>query len=85
MSQPILEASELVKVYRRGAAQVRAVDGISLRIQPGEFLSIMGRSGSGKTTLLRSFAFATVLGALAGVYPALRAARLDPVTALRST
>jgi ABC-type lipoprotein export system ATPase subunit len=52
MTEPILEAIDLVKVYARGADEVRAVDGISLRIDGGEFLAIMGRSGSGKTTLL---------------------------------
>jgi len=49
---PILSARDLVKVYRRGASEVRAVDGISLDVAAGEFLAIMGRSGSGKTTLL---------------------------------
>jgi putative ABC transport system ATP-binding protein len=49
---PILEATDLSKVYRRGASQVRAVDGVSLNVNAGEFMAIMGRSGSGKTTLL---------------------------------
>jgi putative ABC transport system ATP-binding protein len=49
---PIIEARELTKVYRRGASEVRAVDGISLSVEPGELMAIMGRSGSGKTTLL---------------------------------
>ncbi len=49
---PILEATGLTKVYRRGASEVRAVDGIDLSVGPGEFMAIMGRSGSGKTTLL---------------------------------
>jgi ABC-type lipoprotein export system ATPase subunit len=48
----ILAARDLVKVYRRGAAEVRAVDGISLDVEQGEFMAVMGRSGSGKTTLL---------------------------------
>jgi ABC-type lipoprotein export system ATPase subunit len=49
---PILEARALTKVYRRGASEVRAVDGIDLDVAAGEFMAIMGRSGSGKTTLL---------------------------------
>lgn len=48
----ILDATDLTKVYRRGASEVRAVDGVTLRVRPGEFMAIMGRSGSGKTTLL---------------------------------
>jgi ABC-type lipoprotein export system ATPase subunit len=52
MSNSILRASELTKVYRRGASEVRAVDGISLSVNRGEFMAVMGRSGSGKTTLL---------------------------------
>jgi ABC-type lipoprotein export system ATPase subunit len=49
---PILEARTLTKVYRRGASEVRAVDGIDLVVGAGELMAIMGRSGSGKTTLL---------------------------------
>ena len=48
----MLEARGLTKVYRRGASEVRAVDGIDLDVDAGEFMAIMGRSGSGKTTLL---------------------------------
>jgi putative ABC transport system ATP-binding protein len=48
----ILQATGLAKVYRRGASEVRAVDGVSLSVGAGEFMAVMGRSGSGKTTLL---------------------------------
>ncbi len=47
-----MDAKNLVKQYGTGEATVTAVDGISLRIDPGEFLAIMGESGSGKSTLL---------------------------------
>jgi putative ABC transport system ATP-binding protein len=47
-----IELVELVKHYRQGTATVKALDGVSLTIDAGEFVSVVGRSGSGKTTLL---------------------------------
>jgi len=47
-----IELVELTKHYRQGRDVVRALDGVSLEIGAGEFVSVVGRSGSGKTTLL---------------------------------
>jgi len=47
-----IELVDLTKHYKQGRNVVRALDGVSLEIGAGEFVSIVGRSGSGKTTLL---------------------------------
>lgn len=47
-----IETRNLAKHYGKGRGLVRAVDGIDLMVQGGEFIAIVGRSGSGKTTLL---------------------------------
>jgi putative ABC transport system ATP-binding protein len=49
---PLVELQGVTKVYGRGAAAMRALRGVDLRIDEGEFLAVMGPSGSGKSTCM---------------------------------
>jgi ABC-type lipoprotein export system ATPase subunit len=49
---PLIRTEDLVRVYRVGNREVRALQGINLAVDRGQFVALRGRSGSGKTTLL---------------------------------
>lgn len=58
MEETLIELKEIYKIYEMGDEEVRANDGISLTIDRGEFVAIVGKSGSGKSTLMN------IIGAL---------------------
>ena len=58
MSDPLVRAENIIRSYGKGQDIVHALDGISLEIAAGEYISLMGPSGSGKTT------FFNIIGAL---------------------
>ena len=53
----LIQVQDLVKVYSLGEVEVRALQGVSLSIDQGEFVAIMGASGSGKSTFMNILGF----------------------------
>jgi putative ABC transport system ATP-binding protein len=52
MGEPLIEIVDVTKVYHTGDVDLRALDGVTLTVDQGEFIAIMGSSGSGKSTLM---------------------------------
>ena len=87
-AEPMVETRDLVREFVVGSGVIRAVDGVSIRVDRGELVAVRGRSGSGKTTLL------SLIGALdlpssgtvsVGAQPLSAMAERDLVTFRRRT
>lgn len=48
----LIQLEDLYKIYRQGSAEVRALNGVSMEVDQGDFVAIIGQSGSGKSTLM---------------------------------
>ena len=65
---PLVELRNVSKIYRLGEEEIRALDDVSLDIEGGEFISIIGPSGSGKSTLAAQYAASGVTHAKAAIF-----------------
>ncbi len=52
--QPVIKLEDIQRTYQTGEVEVKAVRGVSLQIQAGEFVALMGASGSGKSTMMNT-------------------------------
>jgi putative ABC transport system ATP-binding protein len=75
--RPLIELQQITKIYGSGDAEVRALGGVSLRIEQGELVAVMGPSGSGKSTCMNVLGCLDTPSAGAYLFAGVDLARLD--------